>query len=198
MVGTLGPGPDEAVVRELGALLGLAVAGCVHLRTSQASVWRLEAGLGPHVLHIHPAGLAPERVSLMQRARVLLAEAGLPAVAPSRTDEGKTLLVVDGHPIEVQAWVDHDRLIAYSWADVERLAGILGRLHDVLSADAVLASALAPRPSTFELAGQLAASIAKAGREPDPVAEVLAFGRAIDLSTRILEDPGRAIGLLVG
>jgi Ser/Thr protein kinase RdoA (MazF antagonist) len=147
---------EARVVMGLARRFGVDATSCRHLRTSQSEVWALDSPDGTVVLHIHGPSVDRPQLAAMQRVRSLLATAGIPAVGPCVSASGETMLETDdGRLVELQPWVDHDRVINYGWEDVHRLCGVLARTHDVLSGDAALAAAIACREATSDLLANL-------------------------------------------
>jgi len=122
----LRPRPDPelvGVVRERWGLFGSAVdlggSGSLNLLVDR------------HVVRMHRAHVTPERLSAVQHVRRALLAQGLPCSPPVRTADGSPWVAVDGHLVEVEAYVEHDAVMD-SWERLDAGMALLARAHPLL------------------------------------------------------------------
>lgn len=124
---------DDADLLRLTDAFGLRVNSSSPLPSGHTVVRRLNCDHGQFVLHVHDATLSRQQVEAMQMVREAMADAGLPAAAPERDLEGRTIVDWEGRVVEVQPWIEHDGYLKNEWADVSSLCEVLARMHDVMS-----------------------------------------------------------------
>lgn len=67
-----------------------------------------------YVVHVHRPFIAPARVAAVHGAVRALARSNLPVVQPLATTAGETLLMIEGHVVDVEPYVRSDA-ITDSW-----------------------------------------------------------------------------------
>lgn len=91
------------------------------------------ASSGAYVAHVHRAFVTPARIAYLHGAVRALTRAGVPVSPPIATRSGDTLLVVDGHAVDVDPHIANEGMTD-TWPRFFAAARLLGRIHDLLGA----------------------------------------------------------------
>lgn len=126
---------DDHLVAEIAAAYGRpGPTAWTDLGGRWTTNLRLDYPEGPLVARIHQFSTTPERLAAVQAARIVAAEAGLPAVRPLTTSDGATRTVLsDGHSAELEPFVPWSERM--NTPHLLRLGfRLLGQTHDALAA----------------------------------------------------------------
>lgn len=92
---------------------------------------RVDTSADRYVARVHGTQTEPARLASIQHARRHLAAGGVPSPEPVLTREGKSFVLVAGHLMEVERFVEHDAEMDI-WTRLELGLPHLGRTHSLL------------------------------------------------------------------
>jgi Ser/Thr protein kinase RdoA (MazF antagonist) len=147
---------DTRLVEQLAKEYGIAVGGWRQLTSGWTTNLYVDPGF---VVRLHPTDTNPARLGAMQAARRAVREAGIPAVPPLSTPDGRSFVTLpDGRLAEVERFVEWDGRMNTA-ARLETGFGLLARTHDALRTAALPAAAqIAPRANHIAAAEEAAAT----------------------------------------
>lgn len=152
---------DTRLVERVGAEYGIPVGSWRQLTSGWTTNLYVDPGF---VVRLHPADTSPARLLAMQAARRAVLDAGIPAVPPLSTSDGRTFVSLpDGRSAEVERYVSWNGRMN-TVARLETGFALLARVHDALRA-APLPAAADTAPRANHIAASLAAEATHRGAD---------------------------------